>query len=596
MLEFINLEGFKAINKQKEFPLAPINLFIGKNGAGKSSVINALFNTRSLLEKSANDADFLAMMKNPLSPLGYFEQNIINRNNKSKRFKIELPFILDKFETKERGTSFSILLEYKICKTNWAELYSFTILRNHDRFEIYKVQESGDGYELTLNLDFIIKRAYELASTAKPKEEINFQELFRQGEIRPTRPEDVFGDTEKHKTPFDKQNFCPLVTPNNCSSLPSLEDLARRLKKAWDQNFFFYKNLDGSDIDSSIYKNLESVIEDFENSICKKKYNYKMLGERLSSRLNAETFHLDRVIDQSKIDLFNITISNFTEKHKLIFNEFFWESFRNGIDSLCRTIRDLEYISPNRFKGYTESNSILDEFRNATIIDLQNIRNDHSKTEIIGDVQYWLNQFEIKVDKPIKDIDDLIALIHPADPTLNGNPAKSKATDMGFGINQLIPLIVRLPLFKLAYNFENETKDDYYPDMEVINRYTAKTNKTFLIEEPEANLHPNFQSKLADLFIDYSWKFGHQFIIETHSEYLVRKFQYWVAKGKIKPEDVNIFYFDNQNHNPKIKDVEVRKINIRKDGSLTDSFGSGFFDEANRIALELFYHNRGKTN
>ncbi len=51
-----------------------------------------------------------------------------------------------------------------------------------------------------------------------------------------------------------------------------------------------------------------------------------------------------------------------------------------------------------------------------------------------------------------------------------------------------------------------------------------------LLEEPESNLHPNLQSKLADFLIDASDRFGIKWVIETHSEYFIRKLQYWTAK------------------------------------------------------------------
>ena len=50
-----------------------------------------------------------------------------------------------------------------------------------------------------------------------------------------------------------------------------------------------------------------------------------------------------------------------------------------------------------------------------------------------------------------------------------------------------------------------------------------------LLEEPEANLHPAFQSKLADLFSEVAVDYEQQLIVETHSEYMVRKFQYLVV-------------------------------------------------------------------
>ena len=131
---------------------------------------------------------------------------------------------------------------------------------------------------------------------------------------------------------------------------------------------------------------------------------------------------------------------------------------------------------------------------------------------------------------------------------------------VGYGITQLLPIILQIALLD---------------------------NSLFIIEEPESNLHPALQSKLADFFVDASKEFNIQFIIETHSEYLIRKLQYLTAKKEIKPEDTQIYYFYPPNDVPE-GEKQVYPINIEEDGSLTKNFGKGFFDEADNIALELF--------
>ncbi|MFN3488466.1 MAG: DUF3696 domain-containing protein [Emticicia sp.] len=127
----------------------------------------------------------------------------------------------------------------------------------------------------------------------------------------------------------------------------------------------------------------------------------------------------------------------------------------------------------------------------------------------------------------------------------------------------------------------------------------------FILEEPESNLHPKFQSLLADLFTEqlyetkligsregeYEVPKSVQFIIETHSEYMVRKFQYLVAKGEVKKEDIVIYYF----HDPK-ENKQPTKITIDEYGGLSDDFGSGFFDEATNWKFELLQLRKAQKN
>jgi len=88
---------------------------------------------------------------------------------------------------------------------------------------------------------------------------------------------------------------------------------------------------------------------------------------------------------------------------------------------------------------------------------------------------------------------------------------------------------------------------------------------------------------------------GMQFIVETHSEYLIRKLQYLVVKGEEKPENIVIYYFDDPDEEKRQGRPQVKKITIQDDGNLSDDFGPGFFDEVARWELELLKLKKNKT-
>ena len=117
----------------------------------------------------------------------------------------------------------------------------------------------------------------------------------------------------------------------------------------------------------------------------------------------------------------------------------------------------------------------------------------------------------------------------------------------------------------------------------------------FILEEPESNLHPAFQSKLAELLVDAGEDYGIQFIVETHSEYLIRKLQNLTAKGEINTQDTAIYYFNNVNSIPEGEE-QIKRIEINKYGGLTDNFGSGFIDEANNLQIDLLKLNMPQKN
>ncbi|MCU4177323.1 AAA family ATPase [Carboxylicivirga sp. N1Y90] len=134
--------------------------------------------------------------------------------------------------------------------------------------------------------------------------------------------------------------------------------------------------------------------------------------------------------------------------------------------------------------------------------------------------------------------------------------------DSGVGVNQVIQLLIRI---------------------------AAQSKKSLLlIEEPESNLHPAYQSKMAELVADAVQHFQLKFIIETHSEYFIRKFQYLVAHPdyKVKADDISISYLYHPDKVPQSKN-QVEKLEIRPDGILKQDFGVGFFDENARLTMDL---------
>ena len=120
-------------------------------------------------------------------------------------------------------------------------------------------------------------------------------------------------------------------------------------------------------------------------------------------------------------------------------------------------------------------------------------------------------------------------------------------------------------------------------------RPTNRSSSTIIVEEPEQNLHPKLQSKLADLFFELNKTYGFNFIIETHSEYLVRRSQVIVAhenkktsKDKRKKEWVNpfkVYYFP--------ADGYPYDMEYASDGYFEKPFGKGFFNVSSELSLDL---------
>lgn len=188
-------------------------------------------------------------------------------------------------------------------------------------------------------------------------------------------------------------------------------------------------------------------------------------------------------------------------------------------------------------------------------------------------INEWINKFGIGDEFYIKT-DDYTGEFQAF---LKKDGKESIINDLGLGSNQLLPIILAIA----AEKFSGKKEEIF-----------------FIIEEPEANLHPALQSKLADFLAETIKTSSIKIIVETHSEYLIRKLQYLTAKGEVKPEDTVIYYFYDPNHPAVLNnDVEqIKKITINEKGALSDDFGTGFFDEADNIALELFLLKNHQKN
>jgi predicted ATPase len=160
-------------------------------------------------------------------------------------------------------------------------------------------------------------------------------------------------------------------------------------------------------------------------------------------------------------------------------------------------------------------------------------------------ITYWVKELGIG------DKIDFIPREGGTEVTITKNGKKLQMADIGYGMTQYLPLLLKIVLSEADY---------------------------LIVEEAENSLHPDFQSKLADILVTAYKNFGTKFIIETHSEYLIRKLQILTKKGDITPEHSLIYYFGKET---------ITKITIGSNGNISNDFGKGFIDESDDLALEL---------
>lgn len=155
--------------------------------------------------------------------------------------------------------------------------------------------------------------------------------------------------------------------------------------------------------------------------------------------------------------------------------------------------------------------------------------------------------------------------------------------DMGRGAIQIVSLLVRIASIIKKYE-----RDNFLRNMSI-----EPERPLVLVEEPEQNMHPALQSQLAEMFYDVYERYGIRFIIETHSEYMVRETQIQVAKLNCKDEseltsrNPFVVYYFPESGNP-------YNMGYTPKGSFINTFGTGFFDKATLLQFELMKEGKGK--
>lgn len=143
--------------------------------------------------------------------------------------------------------------------------------------------------------------------------------------------------------------------------------------------------------------------------------------------------------------------------------------------------------------------------------------------------------------------------------TMRSSAAKNNilAPNIGFGISYSLPIIV--------------------------NGLIAEKDSIFIVENPEAHLHPKGQSNMG-FFLGLVAASGVRVIVETHSEHIVngiRKAS--LSDNSLKPENVGIYFFEDVLLNKN----QTHEILINSSGNL-ESFPRDFFDQVGQDMADLF--------
>lgn len=106
--------------------------------------------------------------------------------------------------------------------------------------------------------------------------------------------------------------------------------------------------------------------------------------------------------------------------------------------------------------------------------------------------------------------------------------------DVGYGVSQALPVVIQSIL--------------------------AAEERLILIQQPEVHLHPKAQAALGSFFVDMVAEGGKQFVVETHSDYIVDRVRQEVAAKKISPESVALLFFEKVGAETTIHNIALDEL------------------------------------
>ena len=132
----------------------------------------------------------------------------------------------------------------------------------------------------------------------------------------------------------------------------------------------------------------------------------------------------------------------------------------------------------------------------------------------------------------------------------------SNIIDMGYGVNQILPILTELS--------------------------AGESKGLFLLQQPEVHLHPRAQAELGSLFCRAASE-GKMLVVETHSDYLLDRIRIDMRDGqsKIAHDMISILFFER-----KSSGVEISSLKLDENGNIINAphgYRDFFMEEKRRV-------------
>ncbi len=580
---------------------SPITILTGANSSGKSSIVKSLVIFEEYLRKVIgnfrNTGDFTPYrysldFTSSLFGLGRYSATFNKTADKNEcmsfeysvkssllceEIYVEYSFVQDKCDKLDNGKLSDLIIynshreillhidfsptDFPILKCeslfSWREaflnfaIYSMTCL---NRYQLQIVNKtSGDVQHTVDEINSQLSEIEQLPFTAKPEDKKYYTYWFTENGIPDL---DILGA----KSPF------PYTYKNNYKSIGIIAN-------SISENEYGKFDVD-SVLNAAINKGIRSI------------FNRMQLSDYVTELKVDKAFGFDDNSVEPDPVIFSVH-EDFSKFIKEVLKEVLIPDFIGGVTyvgssrvalkrlySLDDTSNDFGYL----FRRYLESekdyvpiiSDTCDSYRPGTFM------------------EFWLRKFGIAYDIDIRNNAEgqgIEVRLYSDKDDRRGH----LLADEGYGITQLLALLLNIEVSILTAPILPAMHGEFIENLTKGNNFFCPLSympRTLTIEEPEVHLHPKYQAMLADLLLDAYKSYNIHFIVETHSEYLIRRSQVLVSRMNFATNE------DADDKSP-FRTIYVpddgRPYNLfyRKDGKFAESFGPGFFDEASRLMFEI---------
>ena len=575
------ISNFKSYADETRIPLEDLSVLIGANSSGKSTALQVILIIKQTLECNTPDVDLLLSGK--YVSVGDFDEAI--NNNNSDFFSIGLSY---KTDTNDEDISIRWVFNKNIEKYESVQLNSVEIQRNSESYSLKRVGD--DRFYRIFHNDIPSVYQYIINNLRITDLYITYDDVLNS----------LFRDYLKELTDilFDKKKRAdePL---DDFVSRNSILDFGFYLMREDGELPHYPVDRDNSPAENELSMAAVELIKRFVRTQYRENENNIGFPERILVDL------IFNIIKKSgRVDELRILIDDYVKK---------LEGYNKEEHLVEKFVKKSRYdIDEQQIEG------ALKQFESVGTTVLENIPIYNSIMRKLAEHIYYIGPIR---EKPqglynfgFESTPKYVGITgaYFASVLLHEKQKRNYIVPSGFDICTLEEALGDWLLYlRIASYAEVEERSSFGYSIRITDRYkkaadimnvgigtsqvlpvliqglVSDVDDILIFEQPELHLHPYSQSRLADFLVQLV-KNRRKVFIETHSEYLILRLRYLIAKDDIKVDNIRINFFQKSNG------TCVYSADLSELGNIV--YPDDFKDTTEQLLMDLLDAQMGKRN